>query len=157
MRYPIRRWLAQYGSGTGLARLVLAGIFLYAGFTKAYPVEHRLQFEITLSTYQLLPVWAVIAAAYLLPWLEMALGLLLVLGWQLRYVATATALLLGAFLVAMGITYARGIEANCGCFGFGEPISPQTLARDTVFLGLALYLAISAWRAFRLRESAVAR
>ena len=130
-----------------IARLVLAGVFLYAGYSKAYPVEHRLQFEITLSTYQLLPPWAVIAVARVLPWLEIALGVLLLVGWQLRYFAAFTALLLTAFMIAMGITYARGIEANCGCFGFGEPISPQSLLRDSAFLVLALYLAISAWRA----------
>lgn len=141
------RWLAPFRTGTGLGRIVLAGVFLYAGFTKAYPVEHRLQFELTLSAYQLLPVWGVIAVAYALPWFEMLLGALLLVGWKLRYVAAVTAALLTAFMVAMGITYARGIQADCGCFGFGEPISGATLARDSVFLVLALYLAVSAWRA----------
>ena len=145
----IRAWLASFLSGTGVVRLVLATTFFYAGFSKLYPPEHRFQFEMTLSTYQLLPVWGVIAVAAVLPWLEIALGLVLLLGWKLRYFASFTALLLGAFLTAMGITYARGIEADCGCFGLGEPISPQTLARDSVFLGLAVYLAVSSWRAGR--------
>lgn len=133
-----------------VARLVLAGIFFYAGVSKLYPLERRFQFEITLSSYQLLPEWAVIAAAWTLPRLEIALALLLLVGWKLRYVAGFTALLLTAFMGAMGITYARGIEANCGCFGLGEPISPTTLARDSIFLVLAFYLTISAWRAARL-------
>ena len=127
-------------------RLALGGVFLYAGFSKLYPPEHRLLFEMTLSTYQLLPVWGVIVVAYALPWLEMGLGVLLFTGWKLRYVATLTALLLGAFLAAMSITYARGIEANCGCFGFGEPISAFTLTRDSVLLLMAFYLAVTAWR-----------
>lgn len=127
-------------------RLALGGVFLYAGFTKVYPSEHRFLFEITLSTYQLLPAWAVIVVARVLPWLEMALGLVLLLGWQKRVVSTFTALLLTAFMTAMGITYARGIEANCGCFGFGEPISSYTLTRDSVLLLMAVYLAGTAWR-----------
>jgi len=132
-----------------VCRLVLGGVFIYAGFSKGYPVEHRHQFEITLSTYQLLPVWAVIAVAAVLPWLEMALGALLLVGWKLRYVASFAALLLGAFIAAMGITYARGIQADCGCFGFGEPISAMTLARDSALFLMAVFLAVTAWRQAR--------
>ncbi|MFQ5817480.1 MAG: MauE/DoxX family redox-associated membrane protein [Terriglobia bacterium] len=152
MRDPILHWLTSLRTGTGLARLVLAAIFLYAGFTKGlYPFEEPFLFAIAVSSYQLLPEWAVIFVSRALPWLEIALGLVLLVGWKLRYVAAFTALLLTAFMVAMGITYARGIEADCGCFGFGEPISPLTLARDSLFLGLAFYLAVSAWRAPSVR------
>ncbi len=126
-----------------ICRLALAAIFLYAGFVKA---GNRFRFEMDLSTYQLLPDWGVIAVAAMLPWLEMALGAVLILGWKQRYVTTFTALLLGAFMAVMGITYARGIEAQCGCFGFGEPISPTTLARDSVFFLMAVFLAVVAWR-----------
>lgn len=135
-------------------RLVLGALFVYAGFTKVYPPDHRFQFEMAVSAYQLLPIGAVIVVARVLPWLEMALGALLLAGWQQRYVATLAALLLGGFLAAMGITYARGIEANCGCFGFGEAISPLTLARDSGLLLMAAFLALRAWRA---RPAPVAR
>jgi uncharacterized membrane protein YphA (DoxX/SURF4 family) len=132
------------------SRIVLGGLFIYAGFTK---LQHRYLFEVTVDTYQLLPSWGVIVVAAVLPWLEIALGLLLLAGWKLRYVAAFTGLLLGAFLVAMGITYARGIEANCGCFGFGEPITPRSLARDSGLLLMAVFLAVTAWRA---RQTATA-
>ena len=126
-----------------VCRILLGGLFIYAGITK---VQHRFLFEITVDTYQLLPPWGVIAVAYALPWLEIALGALLIAGWKLRYVAAFTGLLLGAFLVAMGITYGRGIEANCGCFGFGEPITPKSLARDSLLLVMAVYLVFVSWR-----------
>lgn len=127
-------------------RLILGALFLYAGFTKVYPPSHVFQFEMAVSAYKLLPVGAVIVVARGLPWLEMVLGALLLSGWKQRYVATLAALLLGGFLAAMGVTYARGIEANCGCFGFGEAISPLTLARDSILLLMAFYLALTAWR-----------
>lgn len=130
-----------------VCRLVLGGLFLYAGFTKVYPPDHRLLFEMAVSAYQLLPVWAVIVVARVLPWLEIALGVLLLVGWKQRYVASFAALLLGGFILAMAITYARGIEANCGCFGLGEPISPFTLIRDSGFLLMAVFLALRVWRA----------
>lgn len=127
-------------------RIALGVVFIYAGFTKLYPPEHQFLFEMAVSTYQLLPVWAVIVVARTLPWLEIALGVLLLAGWRLRYVAVFTGALVGVFTAAMAITYARGIEANCGCFGFGERISPFTLARDSVMLLMAVFLSVSAWR-----------
>lgn len=129
-----------------ICRLVLGGLFVYAGFTKLYPPENRLLFEMAVSSYQLLPVPIVIVVAYVLPWVEVTLGVFLMAGWKLRYFATFAALLLGAFIAAMGITYARGIEADCGCFGLGEPISPFTLLRDSGVLVIALFLAVYAWR-----------
>ena len=129
-----------------VCRLAVGGLFIYAGFTKVYPIEQRLLFELAISAYELLPVKGVIAVAYVLPWLEIALGLFLLTGWKLRYFATFAALLLGAFMAAMLSTYARGIEADCGCFGLGEPISPLTLVRDSGILLMAIFVAVYAWR-----------
>jgi len=129
-----------------LARLALGALFLYAGYAK---LRHPFLFEMAVDGYQLLPPAGVIVVARGLPWLEVALGLFLWSGWQLRYSATFTALLLGAFLTMMAITYARGIEAACGCFGTSEPISPRTLARDSVIFLAAVFLTGSAWRVAR--------
>ena len=119
---------------------------MLAGFTKVFPPEHRFLFEMTVSAYRLLPEWGVIVVARALPWLEMGLGLVLMFGWLQRYVAAFVALLLGFFIVVMSITYARGVEVNCGCFGFGEAVSPLTLARDSGLLLMAVYLAVTPWR-----------
>lgn len=133
------RWrLLEWG-----ARLFLAVLFIYAGYAK---LREPFLFEIAVDSYQLLPPWGVIAVARTLPWLEMALGVLLLSGWKLPYFAAFTALLLGFFLALMAISYARGVEATCGCFGFGEPVSPYTLGRDTVLFGVAVFLAVSSWR-----------
>lgn len=137
MAWRVLHWFCRIGLGA---------VFLYAGFVKLYPRQNQLAFAMDLSTYQLLPEWAVIAVAEVLPWLEVALGLLLLSGWKLRYSATLTGLLLTAFVSIMLTTYARGIEANCGCFGSGEAISSLTLTRDSFFLLMAVYLAVSAWR-----------
>lgn len=129
-----------------ICRLALAGIFLYAGFVKLYPTINLYKFMMDISTYQLLPDWGVQFVAYTLPPFEVALGLLLLSGWKLRYSAAVAGALLTAFMVAMGITYARGIEAACGCFGSDEIISPYTLARDSGILLMAIFLTVHAWR-----------
>jgi len=124
------------------ARLSLGALFLYAGYAK---LRNPFLFEMAVDGYQLLPPTGVIVVARGLPWLEVILGLLLWSGWKLPYSAAFTTLLLGAFLTMMAITYARGIEAACGCFGTSEPISPRTLARDSVIFAVAVGLAARAW------------
>jgi uncharacterized membrane protein YphA (DoxX/SURF4 family) len=125
------------------ARLGLGALFIYAGYAK---LQHPFLFEMAVDGYQLLPPTGVIIVARGLPWLEVVLGLVLWTGWKLPYTATFTTLLLGVFLTMMAITYARGIEASCGCFGTGEPISPRTLARDSLIFAAAAILAGRAWR-----------
>ena len=134
-----------------IARLALGALFLYAGYAK---LRNPFVFEMAVDGYQLLPPTGVIVVARGLPWLEVVLGLLLWSGWKLPYSAAFTALLLGVFLVTMAITYARGIEAACGCFGTSEPISPRTLARDSVIFLFAAGLAGRAWWGRRRKISA---
>jgi uncharacterized membrane protein YphA (DoxX/SURF4 family) len=130
-------------------RILLGALFLYAGFTKLYPPEHRYLFEMALSSYRILPVAAVIAVAAVLPWLEILLGGLLISGWKLRYTASFASLLLLAFISITASTYFRRIEADCGCFGFGEPLTGYTLIRDAALLLLAILLAAHDWWTFR--------
>lgn len=131
-----------------ICRLALGGLFIYAAYTK---LKAPLLFEMALSAYQLLPVWAVIKIAWLLPRVELALGLVLIVGWGLRYTSTFTALLMTAFLFAMTRSYLRGDAIDCACFGLGEAVSPFTLTRDTILFLMAVFLAVSAWRQARLR------
>ncbi len=129
-----------------VCRLVLGGLFIYAAYTK---LKAPLLFEMALSAYQLLPAWAVIKVAWLLPRLELALGVVLIVGWGLRYTSTFTALLMTAFLFAMTRSYLRGNAIDCACFGLGEVVSPFTLARDSGLFLMAVFLAVTAWRQAR--------
>jgi uncharacterized membrane protein YphA (DoxX/SURF4 family) len=122
-----------------LSRLVLAGIFIYSGCIKA---QATLQFAVAITGYKLVPERFVLPVATYLPWVEIVLGLVLLSGWKIRYVSVGAAGLLLFFIVILTITYLRGIQADCGCFGFGERISPKTMARDSLFLIPALYLAV---------------
>lgn len=132
-------------------RLFVAGLFIVAGYAK---LAHRFEFELAVESYQILPVWGVIAVAHALPWLEVVLGLLLLRGWQLHWFATLSTALLAFFLATMAITFARGVQATCGCFGLGEPVSPRTLLRDTLFFLPSLYLAVVSWLRVRRGKTA---
>jgi uncharacterized membrane protein YphA (DoxX/SURF4 family) len=120
-----------------LCRIVLAGVFVYSGYIK---IQAPLQFAVAISGYQLVPENLVFPLARYFPWMEIFLGLAVLIGWKIRYFSAATSALLLFFISILTITYLRGIEASCGCFGLDDPISPLTIIRDGIFLIPALYL-----------------
>lgn len=128
-------------------RLVLGAVFVYAAWTKLR--QPWLLFAMSIDSYHMLPEWAVLAVARTLPWLELLLGLLLLAGFKLRYVATVASALLIFFFAAMLRSYFKGQGIDCGCFGVGEAISPLTLVRDGSLLAAAVLLSIYAFRSAR--------
>jgi putative oxidoreductase len=66
--------------------------------------------------YRLLPGSAVNALALVMPWVELFVGIALVLGVWRREAAILAGLLLLVFLVAIGVNLARGHAIDCGCF-----------------------------------------
>src|SRR5690349_11723578 len=119
-------------------RMTLGGVFLYAAWTKlSQPWE---LFAMAIDSYKVLPLKAVEFAARTLPWLELVVGLLVVVGRWRRVSTTITSLLLLAFFILMVRAYATGMEINCGCFGPGEIISWKTLLRDGALLAGSLAL-----------------
>jgi uncharacterized membrane protein YphA (DoxX/SURF4 family) len=133
-------------------RLALAAIFAFAAYSK---LRHPwVVFAMSVDSYQVLPEWAVLAVARTLPWSELILSVLLAIGIWLRYTSLAAAAVLGLFFVMMLIAYGRGLVIDCGCFGFGEQLSPRTLARDGLLLAAAFTLAFLAARS---RDPSAAR
>jgi uncharacterized membrane protein YphA (DoxX/SURF4 family) len=126
-------------------RLVLGAVFLYAAYTKLS--QSWLLFALSIDSYRLLPEWAVLTAARTLPWLELALGVLLLSGWKLRYAAIGATAMLLLFFSVMVFQYVGGAGIDCGCFGVGEALSARTLARDGLLLAAALALTVISWRA----------
>ena len=125
-------------------RILLGAVFIYAAYTKLR--QSWLLFALSIDSYQLLPEWAVYAVARTLPWFELALGVLLVAGVWLRYLAVVATAILALFFTVMLVSYFRGAGIDCGCFGVGEALSAKTLARDGALVAAALTLVALAWR-----------
>ena len=135
-------------------RLLLGGIFLYAGYAKLFlPTMHPrppigialAMFALQVDSYQLLRPWAVHLVSHTLPFAEIALGLLLMVGWQLRVWATLTSLLILGFFAAVVRSYAAGLQINCGCFANPEPLTIVTVIRDGLLAALALLMTVFAY------------
>jgi uncharacterized membrane protein YphA (DoxX/SURF4 family) len=126
----------------------LAAVFLWAAYVKLR--EPWLLFAASIETLQLLPEPAVLWLARILPWAELALGVVLLTGIKLRWSAAFATGLLMVFFGVMLRSYLAGIEADCGCFGPGEALGPATLARDGALLAVSAWLTWeSTWGAFR--------
>jgi uncharacterized membrane protein YphA (DoxX/SURF4 family) len=128
-----------------LGRLGLAGVWLVSGSIKAADPD---QTWVAVRAYDLLPSSGVTVVAAVLPWFELALGVLLLLGVRTRLVAAVAAGLLLVFIAGVSQAWARGLSIDCGCFGGGgEVAQDQTsygieLLRDTAFGVLAAWLII---------------
>ena len=132
-----------------LARIALAAVFLYAAYMKLR--DPWMIFAMEIDAMHVIPGNMVEPVARTMPWLELAIGLLLLTGLQLRYVASAATALLGFFFTLLLILYVRGFQGDCGCFGPGEPLGPKTLARDGVLVALSVWVT---WEAFRRSKRA---
>lgn len=128
-----------------LVRLGLAAVWLVSGAIKASDLN---QTYLAVQAYDLLPgsVSSVVAGA--IPFLELALGVLLLVGLGTRITAAVSALVLLAFIGAVAQSWARGLTIDCGCFGGGGQVAPgetkypQEIARDIGFLLLAGWLMV---------------
>ena len=139
-------------------RLVLAGIFIYAGYAKLFlpnmpshpPIGVALSlFALQVDSYQMLSPWGVYWVAHTLPFIEICLGLLLLIGWQLRVWATLVSLVITGFFVAVVRSYAMGLQINCGCFANPEPLTIATVIRDGLLAALAITMTILVFREAR--------
>ncbi|MFI7211899.1 MauE/DoxX family redox-associated membrane protein [Micromonospora maritima] len=136
----LRPWLGV------AARLGLAAVWLIAGGTKVGDLAASGR---AVNAYQVMPydLATVIGAA--LPFVELALGLLLLVGLATRVGAGISAALLVVFIVGIASAWARGLAIDCGCFGSGGQLGagetpsylPEIL-RDLGFLVLAGFLLI---------------
>ena len=144
-----------------IGRLVLGGIFLYAGYSKIFLPNHNLwpffilkftismnlaNFAVQVEAFKLLPDWGVQFVAHALPFTEIVLGLLVLIGWRLRiWAPVLTAIMLGFFFVVLR-AYLLHMNINCGCFSTPQPINLQKVLEDGALSGLALLMTIAGVR-----------
>lgn len=137
-----------------LLRAALGIIFIYAGYVKVK--EPWQLFAAGILEYNIIPVGAASFVARTLPWFEILLGLLLVIGRWTRTSTVFVSGLLVVFFALMVRAFAQGKEISCGCFGPGEIISWKTLLRDGSMLAGSLFVTVMAFLDRRDRRRKVA-
>jgi uncharacterized membrane protein YphA (DoxX/SURF4 family) len=141
----MRAWLSLAG------RLLLSGVLLAAALPKLTDPEQTVR---AVRAYRLLPELTVRPFAYALPYLEVALALLLLIGIGTQVVAAAVGVLLLVFLGGVVSAWGRGLRIDCGCFGGGgvteDPTYGLEVARDVGLLAVAALVAMTRRSAFAL-------
>jgi uncharacterized membrane protein YphA (DoxX/SURF4 family) len=127
------------------ARLVLGSVFIYASIDK---IVRPARFAEAVYDYQILPDALINLTAIILPWVEMLLGIFLVLGIWLPGAVLLSNFLLASFVGALLFNLARGLDIHCGCFSTSQETTSNYslflyVIRDGMFLLLGLYLLSS--------------
>lgn len=105
------------------------------------------QAVIAVRAYHILPYDWTLPVAYALPIIEVAIGLLLLVGIGIRGAALISTLLMAVFIGGIISVWVRGIAIDCGCFGGGgeNPNAfaeyPWEIARDLA-IGLASFFLV---------------
>jgi uncharacterized membrane protein YphA (DoxX/SURF4 family) len=137
---PWQRWV------TLAARVILGATLVVAGGIKITALDRSIA---AVRAYNILPfeVTAVVGAA--LPVVEIAVGVLLIVGAFTRIAAVLGSLLMLSFIIAIATVWIQGQSIDCGCFGNGGPVVPSKteypleIARD---IGLFLLGAWTVWK-----------
>ena len=138
---PYESWISL------VARLYLGGMWLYYSIPKLMSPDSN---EISVRAFRLLPESLVTPFAYAQPYLELALGILLIVGLGTRLVALFSGLLLLVYIGGIISLGARGIQIQCGCGGSGGAVLPGAHTRYTLDtlrdLGYLLFALWLLWK-----------
>ena len=128
-----------------LLRIGLAAVFVYAGILKVLDPS---QFLADIESYRLLPYLAAVGTALYLPWLEICCGVALLFKRAYSGSLLILAALAGAFAVALGSAWWRGLDISCGCFGGNGSTAnyPWLIARDLGIMTVLGVLVMAEWR-----------
>jgi uncharacterized membrane protein YphA (DoxX/SURF4 family) len=98
---------------TILCRLVIGGMFIYASY---YKIIDPGAFAKSIWYYHMVPGKLINLMALILPWLELLVGLALILGLFYRGAVLWVNVVMLIFIIALSSTIVRGISIDCGCF-----------------------------------------
>src|SRR5262249_13199539 len=102
-------------------------------------------FAAQVQSYKLISPEASALVGHTLPFVEIALGLLLLIGWRLRIWASLVTVLILGFLFAVTRAYLLHMDINCGCFATPKRSTGWTVIRDGAFALLAVCTTIFAF------------
>lgn len=138
---------SKEGTARTLLRVLSLGLRIYLGLVFIYAAWGKIadprQFALSVATYDILPLVLINLMAVVLPWIELLVGVSLILGWWTRASALCIAGMMIMFIVALSMALAKGLEMSCGCFASqeaSEEINALTLVRDFAWLAAATFI-----------------
>ena len=137
-----------YGNSiTTALRIIMGLLFIYSGFFKTIDLDN---FGKVIVLYDVLPDILVPYAAIIFPFLELIIGILLLIGYKIKASSVVSIILMIIFITIISINVYRGKSFDCGCFelnqfGIKEEIGIPLILRD-IFFTMILFLIAHAKR-----------
>ena len=106
------RWLTHPWL-TVRVQIALGAIFVAAALPK---ITDPPSFAHMIYNYRILPAGLINISALVMPWVELVIGLCLILGVWVRPARWLVTAMLVVFMIAISINLVRGNAIDCGCF-----------------------------------------
>ena len=123
-----------------IVRIFLGVLFIAASWEKIVQPE---AFATIIENYKILPAILVNATAYILPWIEMICGALLIIGIYVKGSTLIVSAMMIVFISLLIVSQIRGLDITCGCFSLSLETSKSMyyyIVRDLAILGAGLWV-----------------
>ena len=126
-------------------RIILGVVFIYASYEK---ILNPSGFSDNIHNYHITPATVENLAALIIPWLELIVGVFLIMGVFLEGATSITIGMLIFFIFILSQAVFRGIDVHCGCFKTEADVGVTDLrmelikhiGEDFVLLGMAFVI-----------------
>ena len=123
-------------------RIILGVVFIYASYSK---ILDPISFSDNIHNYHITPTAIENLAALIIPWMELIVGVFLIIGVFLEGTISITIGMLIFFIFILSQAVFRGIDVHCGCFKTEADVGVTDLrfelikhiVEDFVLLGMA--------------------
>jgi len=137
---------------TAVIRIILGVLFVLSGLSKALDVA---AFSQVITNYGIIPHGLASYPAIFLPFLEIIIGINLIIGFKIKASSFLSILLMIFFIVIISYALAAGKSFDCGCFNFSklgftlnEELSYKLIIRNIILL--LFYIIIFRLKRYRI-------
>ncbi|MBJ13131.1 MAG: hypothetical protein CMG62_08695 [Candidatus Marinimicrobia bacterium] len=125
---------------TIVARILLGLMWVWAGIEK---IADPGQFARDISNYHLLPFGTENIIAIILPWLELFIGVSLIIGLYIDASSIISAGLMSVFIIFIFQAMVRGFNIECGCgLKEGQMVGWEKIIENIIYLAISYLILI---------------
>lgn len=125
-----------------LVRLGMAGILIAAAVPKSLDIPQSI---IAVRAYRLVPEAFVPFVGTMLPFVEFALAVVLILGLFTRTASIVWLVMMAGFMTGVIWAWVRGYSIDCGCFGGGGDVAEGTTNYPVHLLERVGFVVLGTW------------
>ena len=129
-------------------RIILGVVFIYASYPK---ILDPIAFSENIHNFHFTPTAIENLVALIIPWMELIVGVFLIIGVFLEGSVSITISMLVFFIIILSQAVFRGIDVHCGCFKTEADVGVTDLrfelirhiVEDFILLGMAFVVRMS--------------